>query len=132
MKRWIVLCLVCALVCSGCTMLSEEEKIKDLEFSVVPLEDVPEDIGMQIEEKKEAPFWFTYSDGAWKFMIVGYGAQETGGYSIVVDAVYETENTIVVKTTLIGPETVDAALKVTSYPYIVLKIENMDKTVVFE
>lgn len=132
MKRWIILCLVCALVCGGCTAISEEEKIKDLEFSVVPMEDVPEDIRMQIEEKKENPFWFTYSDGAWKYMIVGYGAQKNGGYSIVVDEVYETENTIVVKTTLMGPETAEASVKVTSYPYIVLKIENMDKTVVFE
>lgn len=132
MKCWIILCLVCTLLCNGCTSYSEEEKIKDLEFSVVPYEDVPEDIRMQIEEKKEIPFWFTYSDGQWKFMVVGYGAQETGGYSIVVDEVYETETTIVVKTTLMGPETMDETVKVTSYPYIVLKIENMDKTVVFK
>ncbi len=131
MKHWIILCLLCACMCSGCTSLSEEKKLADLEFSVVPMEDIPEDIRIQIEEKKENPFQFTYSDGEWKYMIVGYGMQETGGYSIVVDHVYETQNTIVVKTTLMGPENTDALVMVTSYPYIVLKIENMDKTVVY-
>ncbi len=131
MKRWIVLCLLCTFLCVGCTVLSEEEKLADLQFSVVPTEDVPEDIHAQIEEKMENPFQFTYSDGEWKYMVIGYGTQETGGYSIMVDEVYETPNTIVVKTTLMGPEEADTLAMATSYPYIVLKIENMDKTVIY-
>ena len=34
---------------------------------------------------------------------MGYGTQETGGYSIAVNALYETANAIYVDTNLIGP-----------------------------
>ena len=116
----------------GCRMSGlSEEKLSDLEFTVVPADDVQEDIRKLIGEKKEGPFQMSYSDGNYKYIVVGYGKKDTGGYSIQVDEVYDTENTICVKTTLLGPESDDAQVQVPSYPYIVIKIENLDKTVVF-
>lgn len=38
------------------------------------------------------------------YLVVGYGRQPTGGYSIIVDELYTTENTIVFATTLTGRE----------------------------
>lgn len=64
--------------------------------------------------------------------------QETGGYSITVNDLYLTGNSIYVDTNLIGPgpenrevyrvQEKDSA----SYPYVILKIEYMDKSVVFD
>ena len=75
----------------------------------------------------------TYSDGNYKYIVVGYGRQETGGYSIQVQEVYDTQNTICVSTALLGPAKRESEQVRTqpSYPYIVIKIQNLDKTVVF-
>lgn len=133
-RLWAVILtlLCCFFLFSGCDKISgAEEKLSDLEFTVVPNDDVQADIQTLIEEKKANPFQMTYSDGSYKYIVVGYGKQPTGGYSIQVDEVYDTENNICVKTTLLGPESQDSAVGAESFPYIVIKIENLDKTVVF-
>ena len=66
------------------------------------------------------------------YICVGYGEQATGGYSITVKELYLTDNAIYVDTNLKGPSPEELQNPVKSYPYIVLKTENMDKTVVFE
>ena len=116
----------------GCGQTADEEKISDLDFTVVSPENIQEDIQKLINEKKSEAFQMTYSDGNCKYIVVGYGTQETGGYSIQVNEVYDTQNTICVRTTLLGPETEAVSDSVKSYPYIVLKIQNLDKTVVFK
>lgn len=116
----------------GCSSISTSEaKLSDLDFTVVSETNIQEDIKDLIEEKKEEPFQMTYSDGNYKYIVVGYGKQEGGGYSIQVNQVYDTENTICVQTTLLGPEEDEIQTGEPSYPYIVIKIENLDKTVVF-
>ena len=57
---------------------------------------------------------------------------ETGGYSIAVDALYLTETNICAGTSLLGPEPSEKSNKTPSYPYIVLKTEYMEQTVLFE
>ncbi len=124
--------LFCLFLLNGCDKISgEEAKLSDLDFTVVSNENIQPDIVKLIDEKKENPFQMTYSDGNYKYIVVGYGKQETGGYSIQVKEVYDTENTICVKTALLGPESEDEKLKAPSYPFIVIKIQNMDKTVTF-
>ena len=65
------------------------------------------------------------------YIVVCYGAQPTEGYSIEVNELYESSNAIIVETTLIGPSRQEQVVDTVSYPYIVLKLENIDKTVVF-
>ena len=49
-----------------------------------------------------------------------------------MNELFETENTIVIDTTLIGPQTSEQAAQVASYPYVVIKTEGIaDKTVEF-
>ncbi|MFR8339749.1 MAG: protease complex subunit PrcB family protein [Eisenbergiella massiliensis] len=64
-------------------------------------------------------------------MRVGYGKQESGGY-VTVNELYETDNAIYVNTNLLGPKAGSSPGTSPSYPYIVLKIEFRDKTVVFD
>lgn len=122
----------CVLL-SGCTLLSEEKiKLRDLDFTVLGEEKVPEQLKAIIEEKKGAPFQLTYSDNANLYICIGYGEQQTGGYSIVVDALYLTDTGIIVSTSLLGPESPDEEEKAPSSPYIVIKTEYLEQTVTFE
>ena len=111
------------------------KKIKDLEFTVLAEENIPEELKTVIEEKKNSAFKVTYQDNGFLYICVGYGEQVSGGYSITVNALYLTENAIYADTTLLGPDPADPAAdkkKAPSCPYIVLKTEFVDKPVVFE
>ncbi|BCN28783.1 protease complex subunit PrcB family protein [Anaeromicropila herbilytica] len=111
---------------------AEVKKIKDLEFTVVQDADVPEELMKIIEQKKEQPFEFSYTDSEYLYIAIGYGQQNTGGYSITVDDLFLTKNAIYVDTTLMGPKKNEVVTQALTYPYIVIKLERMDKSVVFE
>lgn len=124
--------LVCILL-TGCQMKTQDkEKLRDLDFTVVSDERVPEELKAILEEKKSGEFKTTFQDGGSLYICIGYGEQESGGYSITVKELYLTDNAIYVDTNLLGPSTEESQRKGASYPYIVLKIEYLDKTVVFE
>ncbi len=134
MKKIILLSLLLALLFTGCSLSKEKssEKISDVDFTVVEDIDIPEEVKTVIEERKTNPFQVAYVTGDATYIMVGYGEQATGGYSITVDELYLTEDGVHVKTTLLGPDkdvTVDAN---TSYPYIVLKTEVTEEDVKFE
>lgn len=125
--------VVCTLLLASCAFLSEETiKLRDLDFTVLSEEKVPEELLTIIEEKKSMPFQITYSDNEYLYICVGYGEQETGGYSIAVNELYLTENSICANTSLLGPDISEKGNKTPSYPYIVLKTEYLDQTVIFE
>ena len=131
-----MLCLLltgCLLLLSGCAVLSEEKiKLRDLEFTVLSEDKIPEELMSILEEKKSKTFQITYSDNEFLYICIGYGEQETGGYSIAVNELYLTETNICVNTSLLGPEASNKGNKTPSYPYIVLKTEFLDKTVIFD
>lgn len=93
---------------------------------------IPEELKAVLEERKSQPFQITYTDNQYLYICIGYGEQETGGYSIAVDALYLTETNICAGTSLLGPELSEKSNKTPSYPYIVLKTEYMEQTVLFE
>lgn len=133
-----ILCMLCLLfaaaaLLSGCTYLSDEKiKLRDLDFTVLSEEKIPEELKGILEEKKSQPFQITYTDNQNLYICIGYGEQETGGYSIAVEELYLTDSNICVNTSLLGPEASEKGNKSPSYPYIVLKTEFLEKTVIFE
>ena len=128
-----LLLAACVFALSGCTMLSEEKiKLRDLDFTVLSEEKIPKELLDILEEKKASPFQITYTDNENLYICVGYGQQETGGYSIAVEELYLTDANICVNTSLLGPDGTEKGEKTVSYPYIVLKTEFLDLTVVFE
>lgn len=137
MKR-IILCalavaVAAAAMLSGCTFLSEERvKLRDLDFTVLSEEKIPEELKTIIEEKKKEAFQITYTDKEFLYICSGYGEQATGGYSIAVNELYLTDTAIYVSTSLLGPESADKSNKTPTYPYIVIKVEYLDQTVIFE
>lgn len=126
----IALLFVCL---TGCTFMSEERvKLKDLDFTVLSEEKIPGELMKIIEEKKQEPFRITYSDNEFLYICVGYGAQETGGYSIAVNELYLTDTAVYVNTSLLGPSPEEKNQRVVSHPYIVIKTDFLDQTVMFE
>ena len=120
------------LVC-GCTFRSEEKiKLRDLDFTVMGEEKIPKQLLPIIEEKKASAFQITYTDNENLYICIGYGEQETGGYSIAVNELYLTDANIVVSTSLLGPEPSEKENPQPSYPYIVIKTEYLEQTVTFE
>ena len=82
-----------ALLLTGCGLLSKENvKLRDLDFTVLSEEKIPEELKTVIAEKGTEPFQLTYSDNQNLYISIGYGEQKTGGYSIAVDALYLTDN----------------------------------------
>ena len=136
-KAAIVICLLLwvfvARILGGCSANKDEgDKVRDLEFTVVGEAEVPQELAKIIGEKKTAPFKLTYSDDQNLYIVVGYGEQATGGYSIAVDDLYLTANSIVIDTELKGPEKGENAGAEKSYPYIVVKTEFLENPVVFQ
>jgi hypothetical protein len=129
----ISLILMMAILLTGCQMMSSEKvKLRDLDFTIQSEETIPTEVMKMIKEKKEEPFKFTFTDGENLYICIGYGKQDRGGYSITVDALYLTEDAIYVETTLLGPDDGEKSQKIASYPYIVIKTESLDQTVVCE
>lgn len=135
MKKIVIMILTTVMLFSlgGCSMLSEENvKLRDLDFTVLSEEKIPQELCTIIEEKEGGPFKLTYSDKEFLYICIGYGEQATGGYSIAVNELYLTDNAIYVNTELLGPEPSEKGNKVPSYPYIVIKTEYLDETVIFQ
>ena len=86
----------------------------------------------EIEEKKQEEFQFFFQDGNYLYLCVGYGEKETGGYGICVKEFYLTDSSIVLDTTLLGPNNQgEKIIAGKSYPYIVIKTEYIDEVVIF-
>lgn len=132
-KRVLAAVLCIAILCGmcGCSLMSTEEvKLRDLDFTILGEEMVPAELATMIEERKADAFKMTYSDNQNLYICVGYGQQETGGYSITVDELYLTEEAVFVQTTLLGPDVSEKGNKTPSYPYIVIKTEYLDQPVI--
>ena len=116
--------------CSGTKNVATEEEKITIDFTVCQEENLPKELKQLIEEKKECPFKLSYQTKEYTYIATGYGQQTVGGYSIQVNALYELENFVVFKTILKGPNKEEEKAGI-SYPYIVVKIQNLDKTISF-
>ena len=132
-KRILAGVLILLLCLQGCGVIeTDTQKIEDLEYEILEEKDIPQELSEMIEERKETGFKVTYTDQEYLYIAMGYGQQETGGYSIAVNECYLTKNAIYFDTTLIGPVKGEKINRVKSYPYIVVRVGKLEKNVVFE
>lgn len=125
-------CLM-ALMLSGCVSRPQKtEKLKDLKFTVMDKEKVPDELKAAILENRDMPFKLTYADQGYLYIAEGYGPQQKSGYSVEVTGLYETENAVYIHTNLLGSEKGEKTQDVVTYPYVVVKLEFIDKNVVFD
>lgn len=131
-KTMVVVIFVTILIV-GCTVFKiEEEKLQDLPYAIVKEEDCPEEVQILIADNLVNEMKMSFVDQGIEYIIIGYGEQETSGYSVEVLAVYETANLIKVETNLIGPMNGETIVEVSTYPYIVISIDENQKPVVYE
>lgn len=116
--------------CSSQTISTE--KLRDIDFTVVDEDDIPEPLEEMIDEREDKPFKLTYADNGVLYIAVGYGEQPTTGYSIQVKELYESENAIYIHTNLIGPAKDEKIIEKETKALIVIKTEFIDKNVVFQ
>lgn len=134
MKKWKMAGLIITLLfmMTACSVrVGSEGKVRDLDFTVLAEEEVPEEFMEFILDKQEQAFRFTYTSGEYLYIAVGYGQQESGGYSISVSDFFLTENSIILDTELIGPSVSEDLVMAPSYPFIVIKTEKIEQPVMF-
>lgn len=132
MKR-ITFFIGCIILLCGCSIQKDDmEKLRDLEFTVVDEAKLPVELRDYINEEKKEPFEITYGDEGYLYIVKGYGMKDTSGYSIEVEECFETSNIICVRTNLLGPPKGEKIHEEETFPYIVIKIEYSDKSVVYE
>lgn len=120
------------ILCTACKGKDNYgEKVRDLDFTVVENAEVPEELMEILEQQKKDAFRLTYGTEDYLYICVGYGAMETGGYSISVDELYLTDKVIYLDTNLIGPKKGETVTDSGTTPFIVIKTEYYDNTVVF-
>ena len=118
---------------SGCSIqTNEQEKLRDLEYTIVEEGKAPEGLEAILEEKRKGEFKLTYEEEGQLYLRIGYGEQNTSGYSIAVNELYLSENAIYFDTSLIGPSKEEQVAEVSSYPCLVARTEYVDKPVVFQ
>lgn len=120
------------VLCSCGIEQYDDTKINDLDFTVLAQEDIPQPAMEIINNCKTENFRKTYSDGSFLYIIIGYGAQPTTNYSISIEDLYEAENAIFVSTMLKGPSKRETVIETETYPYVVLKLQLSDKTIIFK
>lgn len=131
---YTITCVILILSVLGCAMENTaEDKLKDIDFTVVGEDQQPEALKEIIAEKSADPFQISYTLGGEMYIAIGYGEQPSGGYSISVNGFYETEDSMVIDTTLIGPGKAENVTNTPTRPYIVVKAENIpDKMIEFK
>ena len=122
------------LIFTGCAAQeTAADKLKDLEFTVVGEAEQPEALKDIIAEKSSSAFQIRYTIGEDLYIAIGYGEQPSGGYSISVNAFYETPDSLMIDTTLLGPGSAENVTDTPTTPYIVIKTENIsDKPIAFK
>lgn len=127
----IILC-VCILL-GGCSFSkASDKKIREMAFTIEDEKQLIEEVIKMIEEKKEKAFQLAYHTDDATFIILGYGMQETSGYHIRVNDVYEGEDSVWVDTDLIGPQKGEKLDKSPTYPYVIIKTEKIDQLIRFK
>ncbi len=132
--KFSILLFFTTLLLAGCgtTKKIDKENSQKLDFTVVKEIDYPEELSKLLESKKKDVFKFTYSDGENLYLCVGYGTKDSGGFSIVVDHLLQTDSGIHMKTTLKGPANEEERSSAITFPYIVIMTEFLDEPVMFE
>lgn len=133
-KRLICLLVMVCIFLQGCglSVVNPMEKIRDVDYTVMTQENIPDEVMREINSRKEKEFKLTFRDGENLYICVGYGHKDCGGYSVSVMNLYEAKNGVYVETQLTAPkEKLPSDKKLPTYPFIVIKTEYQEKPVVF-
>ena len=133
-EKWLFLGMILFMLgmVSGCHVVAEEQERRNAEFVIVSEDCIPEELATLIETRKEEDIKLTYMDQGERYIIIGYGKQKTGGYSIYVKDFYKTKNALYVDTCLVGPKDNSKGKEAPSYPFLVIRTGEIGLPVVFK
>lgn len=124
--------LLLLVICTGCKITNMgKEKVSAIAYEMVEEKDIPVELKKLIGERKEHTMRLTYATNTDIYIVAGYGKQSSSGYSIRVNDVYKSTNAICVDVDLIGPQVREAVTELPTYPYIVLKIQKCEESIIF-
>ncbi len=127
----VVLAIVLTIFLTACSGKNDgNDKTGDVDFTVVGSDEQPQTLKDIISEKSKSAFQISYIIDDDLYIVVGYGEQPSGGYSITVNEVYETKENIVVDTTLLGPGDAESVTDTPTTPYIVIKMQNREDKII--
>ena len=122
-----------ALSIVGCGMMRQKtEEGRPVDYTVVKKSDYPKEIQEFIDKKRQEKFQVSFLCQEGLYLVKGYGIQSTGGHSIQVEYIKETDDEVHIKTQLIGPDTSKERQDVMSCPIVVVKMEARDKKIIFD
>ena len=125
--------IVLVLTIQGCSVSKlKTDKVADIEYEIVEMEQWPEEVAILIEENKDAPMKLSYIDQGKEYIVIGYGKQSSSGFSVEILEVYESENALYVETNLLGPKSDEETASLNTYPYIVIRIDENKKPIVYD
>ena len=132
-ERKLCIFAVAALLLSGCgARRADMDKKGDLEYETACGPDLPETLRQKIEEEKAEPFLAAYGDGQRLYIALGYGEQESAGYSIQIEEVYETEDAVFIRTCLTGPDEGEEVAQEADCPWTALATGYTEKRILWE
>lgn len=114
--------------CAGCGKQDCKER-EDLEFTICPETQLPDELREIIEEKKLHAFQISYTTKDHLYIAVGYGMHDRTNLQVIVQELYKTDRAIYIKTELMTQEesVSDGTPGTPSmYPYIVLKLPRLE------
>lgn len=126
----LITTITVTLLFSGCIKQDEYPKTKDLDYTIVTGGEIPNELRQMIKERKNSAFELSFSCEGELYIVKGYGKQLSPSFSITVNELYLSDNYIVFDTELYGPKK-ETTSKKQSYPYIVVKTEYINKSIVF-
>ncbi len=141
MKKTIFLFVV-ALVLFSCGTTKRNNTVKPLYEVLVQQHDgggninfyeiltEPNEIKMLLNDDKLKHKVSTNDVQQSNFVILNMGEKPTGGYSITVESVVETEKNIVIKVKETNPEPGAMLIQSITYPYCVVKINSKKEIIV--
>ena len=106
--------------------LNTEEKSEKAEYVICDENHLPEQLQALLAENKKKPATFTYSSTMYLYLVVCYGAKEYGGYSVRVEEMRRSGDTIYLRTQLQGPSSSEPVVRTETYPWIVLRCARTD------
>ena len=130
----LVFLFATALVIISCGRGSNNIKRSELEYTICTETELPDELKVMIEERKEKEFQLVYENSAYCYLAVGYGRQKNDNYVVDVKDFYESEEQIILDTILISSSKADTDK--TGYletcPYIVIRCAATEKPASFK
>ena len=124
----VILCMtaVLCLAAWGCVRtLNLNGQKKNVEYVICKDSNLPDQLKTLLEEKKKNPGTFTYRNSRYIYLVVCYGKRAYSGYSVKIEECWRSEETLFLRTQLMGPAAGEDIVETDTYPYIVVRCQQM-------